>query len=82
MIPQNKQNLPMSGAQKAMSTSGFQPYLVAMKKINKESECVDGAPEASEALQGRVEVIDDDGVVTSISVRCACGEVTVIDCNY
>lgn len=82
MIQQDKQNLPVSGAQKAMSSSGFQPYLVAMKKINKKSECVDGADEASEALQGRLEVVNDEGVVTSISVRCACGEVTVIDCNY
>jgi hypothetical protein len=82
MAPGGQKNLPPGGAGGIASTSGFQPFLVAMKEKYKNCEGAGDAVGAGLLACSEVEVVGDEGLVEYIKVHCKCGEVTVIECDY
>ena len=82
MTMQGEKNLPQRQAGALVDASGFQPFLVAMQKKVKKIEALRAASGDGVGGASKVEVVESEGLVEGIKVRCKCGEVTWIECDY
>ena len=67
----------------AEKTAGFKTMLELESEKNSGKNQDPEAPVSKQpACEKKIEVISDQGVVKLIRVRCSCGEITEIDCEY
>jgi len=77
------QNLPAQAAKssefEASESKGFRTY---RQILEKKILAGDAAGDASKRCKKKVEVIEEEGIVKRIRIRCSCGEITELDCDY
>lgn len=85
MSAPNQKNLPPKSpaANAGGKSAKFVGYSAALRSGLKENvaSASRGAAAGSSCAKS-VEVVDKDGVVEKIVVRCSCGEVTEVLCQY
>lgn len=85
MAAPNQQNLPPKSpsAGAGLRSAKFVGYGEALQAGLTGSAATGGAgAAAAAACVKNVEVVEKDGVVEKIIVRCSCGEVTEVLCQY
>ena len=82
MRPLVEKNAGRGPAKKAGKPSGFEKLDVVLHRKSKEKLSTGEDEEVHETKGAKLETVVEEGVVKKIIVRCTCGEVIEIDCDY
>ncbi|MFP4260206.1 MAG: hypothetical protein ACLFS1_03915 [Opitutales bacterium] len=82
-LANRQSNATPQGAGPAAKSAGFKGLLAAQIESDKENKKkTEPGYSAESECSKKIEVVSDEGVVKVIRVRCSCGEVTEIECEY